>query len=925
MRSEMASPAADQASAPTTAGENASFNLRRSVTLLRHRVRSGIGSDPPLTYWLATVALLTWPALSVRSWLLLTTSPAFRASDLRGFMSDVGMATLASAAAFTQRRSLRRALLGFAFVVMVVVNLVNFEHVRANGASFDIRAAYLIFDGTFARGSILGVSAMGQVALILVPPLLGLYSFHRFAGHLGRRVSRVEFVLAALACIAFEVIVRVPSDRIPWRQQNPLAENASRIWHRSVIGDFRSASERPALPPEYRHLHEQDLGGDSVFASQPPIENVLMILIEGLSRGHIFDMRDPARGPGWLPNLAEFAARHVDFTQYVSLQRQTNRAEYTVLCGDLPNILTADSEMDIYSATSSSERAECLPGFLRRHGLKTMYLQAAPITFMGKDEFLPNAGFSSVLDTKWFSNAYATSGWGVDDRAFFEHAAELILRSQKSDEPWFLTLLTVGTHHPYLIPREWQGRSKVGAFEDSLLYLDAVLKRFFSLLEESHVLDNTLVLVTGDESAGYIVDNETAEMMTQHSVPLIAAYPGDRPTRVHQRFTHSDLALSVADALGLGESSQFHGRSVFRRYDRGRRLVFGNTYLAKLGAIGPRDELLLCDPGLTTCSGFVVSKDDAFLSQLTPRGVSMDEPASLKQAVFALDRKVPTESKGRTSLMVPGTVRLRPKADPQLLSYGKYHDTEGPTRASVHLAFGVVDGVTTMHHDIASAGGAEVLFDTPSLPLLPGINIEWDYELFTREPIRQLEFRMLARNHGGKDALVEVREATVEFTNSLPTEATRGDRAPAEVVPRRFNVTLSKATTVNLLEERSLLSRLPCVKEEAGGSWVMEGCQAGLTIFGPYVPMPGDSTLRIALKMTVERGTAIAGLDIAADRGQTTIVRAEPVPLSIGQTKDLELAVRLTRDHTDLETRLHLSDVADFKATITEAELHVSP
>jgi hypothetical protein len=77
--------------------------------------------------------------------------------------------------------------------------------------------------------------------------------------------------------------------------------------------------------------------------------------------------------------------------------------------------------------------------------------------------------------------------------------------------------------------------------------------------------------------------------------------------------------------------------------------------------------------------------------------------------------------------------------------------------------------------------------------------------------------------------------------------------------------------------------------------------------------------------MNVERGRATAVVDMVAGGGKDALGQAEPVELTAGRRKDLELVVRLTRAHADLETRLHLTDAADLEAVVTEASLDVRP
>ena len=59
---------------------------------------------------------------------------------------------------------------------------------------------------------------------------------------------------------------------------------------------------------------------------------------------------------------------------------------------------------------------DCLPATLREAGFSTTYLQAAPLPFMMKDQFMAQAGFDRVLGDDWFTTAHNRNHWGVDDR-----------------------------------------------------------------------------------------------------------------------------------------------------------------------------------------------------------------------------------------------------------------------------------------------------------------------------------------------------------------------------------------------------------------------------------------------------------------------------------------------------------------------------
>ena len=92
-------------------------------------------------------------------------------------------------------------------------------------------------------------------------------------------------------------------------------------------------------------------------------------------------------------------------------------------------------------------------------GYRTVFLQAAPLAFMLKDRFMPRAGFQQVLGNDWFQEYYVRNDWGVDDRAFLEQAAAMVESLAAARQPWFLTLLSVGTHHPFILPPDAGGRA----------------------------------------------------------------------------------------------------------------------------------------------------------------------------------------------------------------------------------------------------------------------------------------------------------------------------------------------------------------------------------------------------------------------------------------------------------------------------------
>lgn len=116
------------------------------------------------------------------------------------------------------------------------------------------------------------------------------------------------------------------------------------------------------------------------------------------------------------------------------------------------------------------------------------------------DTFL-NYGFPYVASSRDFKEATARFG---GDAAMFSYASRTLPRMQK---PFFLELLTVSMHIPFndpaVAPASWisKGRSKeVAGYLRMSNYFDTELGRFIDVLRREGILENTIIVVTGDHN-----------------------------------------------------------------------------------------------------------------------------------------------------------------------------------------------------------------------------------------------------------------------------------------------------------------------------------------------------------------------------------------------------------------------------------------
>ncbi len=704
--------------------------------------RQACGGHRPLGHAaLAWSALLIAPlALRGFAWVEVDAEPSW--ADLRGLAADIGVAGLCLVTLWLPARRLRSvAVLGA--LLLTGVHYANYETIRALRAVVNFADAGFLGDATFLGGSVLA-----PVRPLLLVTLLGVGGVAAWCGISGLRSNALVAIGAASLVLLAGVAISGSDARIAsWRQVSVIAQNAVWIARRNVApgaGAAGLAAHHPELLG--------DLSGEPRIALGAQGRNVLLVVLEGVSGA---DVATAARAHGRraahpLRRLDAIFAENVGYTTFLNHNRRTDRGLYSLLCGELPSLAQGLPKMTV-SARGLVRR--CLPQRLLDLDYRTAYLQAAPLAFMAKDQFLPRAGFERVLGSDWFEHYNLRTLWGVDDRAFFEGATRLIEELRAKPGPWFLTLLSVGTHHPYVVPASPARGAGVGAAFD---HLDDAIGEFVAWLETSGVRDDTLVLITSDEAAGLWpgTTDGVAMALTQNWGFLAALLPELTRERIDTPHAQSDVAISVLDYLGLGDAtSGLHGRSVFRRYVNGRHLFFGNVNLRTLGALAPDGYLLHCRADGAVCGGYDAFSGRMFapalravaarpeLEALTRDVRAASQPVDgERDLVLALVEEARFVVEGRDWQLVHGT--------PVSLASGEWLEVELELLA-------VGEGAVELEQLLRFPRRRDVL--RASLRLAAGESVVLRYTLAPGEPIRRISCQSQARVVEGSQLALEMR------------------------------------------------------------------------------------------------------------------------------------------------------------------------
>ena len=146
-----------------------------------------------------------------------------------------------------------------------------------------------------------------------------------------------------------------------------------------------------------------------------------------------------------------------------------------------------------------------------------------------------------------------------------------ILSLDATTRPFFASMLTIATHHPYVSPGNIQpvhdARQAREAYVRAVRDTDAVVGEVFAALRKHGLLDNTLVVITGDHGEAFAEHGQIAHNGVGYEegirVPLILHGPIlGKPRVVGGLRQHLDIVPTVLDAAGIRVSGKLPGRSL---------------------------------------------------------------------------------------------------------------------------------------------------------------------------------------------------------------------------------------------------------------------------------------------------------------------------------------------------------------------------
>lgn len=315
---------------------------------------------------------------------------------------------------------------------------------------------------------------------------------------------------------------------------------------------------------DFFKVKNQDSNSKQLFGAGKG-KNLVVIQLEAMQQ---FVINKSVNGQEITPNLNKLAASgiYLDNYYYQTAGGGTSDAEFTANVSMFPM-----KEGAVYIRKPGNYYYS-LPIKLKEAGYSTLAMHGYKSGFWNRSVIYKNIGFDEFY-SKDNMEENELLGMGISDKDFFKQAAEK-LKTQK--KPFHAFLITLSSHFPYNNDKSKYSSFNVGEYKDSLLgdyleavhYTDEALGQFVEELQNSGMLDDTVLAIYGDHH-GIPKDNESdlgkflgkksftsMEWQQLQKVPMIIKVPGVDKRIVSTVGGGVDFMPTILNIMGTSDNNQ---------------------------------------------------------------------------------------------------------------------------------------------------------------------------------------------------------------------------------------------------------------------------------------------------------------------------------------------------------------------------------
>ena len=288
--------------------------------------------------------------------------------------------------------------------------------------------------------------------------------------------------------------------------------------------------------------------------------NVMIIILESASLEHFGSLNkelEDGRYKGFTPFLDSLIGQSLVFKGFAN--GKTSIQGIPAILSGIPSLMNESYIQSNYSA----DKINGLAGLLKKKGYTSAFFHGGTNGTMGFDSYTKLAGFDYYYGRTEYHNEKDYDGkWGIRDEEFFQYTAGIM---NKLSQPFLIAVFSLSSHHPYVVPGKYAHKFRKGKLpiQESVMYTDHSLRKFFETAKKTPWFDNTLFIITADHtSEGYYPYYQSS--VGQYAIPVLFFKNNSDLKGMPGKFVQqTDIMPSVLSYLGFDQDFIAFGTSVF--------------------------------------------------------------------------------------------------------------------------------------------------------------------------------------------------------------------------------------------------------------------------------------------------------------------------------------------------------------------------
>ena len=266
-------------------------------------------------------------------------------------------------------------------------------------------------------------------------------------------------------------------------------------------------------------------------------KNVVLIVIESLGKEYVGFYNN---GHGYTLFLDSLMQHSLVYQHAYANGKRSIEGIPAIVAG-MPSWLNGDYINSFYQTNT----LHSIGYYLQQHGYQTSFYHGGKNGTMSFDKFIAQTQAGNYLGLNQYprNKEDFDGNWGIPDMPYLNYVGNEISASKN---PFFATVFTLSSHHPYQLPAEVKNKYKGGPLpiHATIQYADDALRNFFAFAAKQDWYNNTVFVITADHSSENTLPYYQT-MQGKYEIPLVVFEP--KPTL----YKTAEISTTTIDHIGI--------------------------------------------------------------------------------------------------------------------------------------------------------------------------------------------------------------------------------------------------------------------------------------------------------------------------------------------------------------------------------------